>query len=220
VRARDAVQLRPVARHQLGRVVARDQLVEHARRLGVHQQHRPVLAHLLERAEEGAVVRLPPLRLVDHELLERGEAALHHPRDLVPLLLPARDADVERVVDQRLPLRLPHPRVGGVGERAAGRRDREVDHRRHAAARAGARARAVVVRRHGAAERQLEVHVHVEHAREDEVSAGVGHLGAAASSDAPRAAIFSPTIPTSPANVPPGVTTVPPAMTRSKRMRP
>ena len=49
--------------------------------------------------------------------------------------------------------------------------NREVDHGGDAAARAGARAGAVVVGRHGAAERQLEVHVHVEHAGDHVVAA-------------------------------------------------
>ena len=83
------VEPRAVARHQLRRVVPRDQLVEHPRRLGVHQEHGAVLPHLLQRAEQGAVVRLPPLRLVDHELLEGGEPAVHHPLDLRLVLVPS-----------------------------------------------------------------------------------------------------------------------------------
>ena len=52
---------RAVAGHQLRSVVPRDELVEHARGLGVHQEHGAVLPHLLQRAEQGTVVRLPPL---------------------------------------------------------------------------------------------------------------------------------------------------------------
>ena len=76
------MQPRAVLLHHLRRVVPRDQLVEHARRLGVHEQHAAVLAHLLERAEERAVVRLPALGLVDHEFFERREAAIDHSLDL------------------------------------------------------------------------------------------------------------------------------------------
>ncbi len=169
-----------VARHQLRRVMPRDQLVEHARRLRVHQEHGAVLPHLLERAEERAIVRLPSLRLVDHELLEGGEAALHHPRDLRLVLGVAGDADVEGVVDQRLPLGLPEPVVGGLAERFAGVGDGEVDHGGDAAPRARAGAGAVVVGRDGAAERQLEMDVHVEHAGQHVVAVGVDHVGARA----------------------------------------
>ena len=73
---------RAVLRHQLRRVVPRDELVEHPSGLGVHQEHRAMLPHLLEGAEQGPVIGLPAFRLVDHELLEGGEPALHHPLDL------------------------------------------------------------------------------------------------------------------------------------------
>jgi len=151
----------------------RDELVEHARGLGVHEQRRAVLLHLLECPVEGTVIGLPPLGLVDHELLERGEAALHHPFDLVLMLVPARDADVERVVDERFALGLLHPVVGRVGERVAGVGDGEVDERGDTAACTGARAGPVVVRGDGAAERELEMDVHVEHAGDDVVVRGV-----------------------------------------------
>ena len=137
-----------------------------------------MLPHLLQRAEQGAVVRLPPLGLVDHELLEGGEPAVHHSPDLRLVLVPARDADVEGVVDQRLPLRLPHPVVGRLVERLAGVRNGEVDHRGDAAPRAGPRAGAIVVGRDGAAEREREVHVDVEHAGEHVVPGRVDDLGA------------------------------------------
>ena len=170
------MQPRAVARHQLRRVVPRDQLVEHSRRFRVHQEHGAVLPHLLQRAEQGAVVRLPPLRLVDHELLEGGEPAVDHSLDLRLVLVPAGDADVEGVVDERLPLRLLHPVVGRLVERLAGIGNGEVDHGRDAAPRAGAGAGAVVVGRDGAAEGQLEMDVHVEHAGKDVVPGGVDDL--------------------------------------------
>ena len=96
---RHGVELRTVLLHQFRRVVTRDQLVEHAGTLGVHQQHGAQLAHGLERAEHRSVVALPAFRLIDHELFECRETAIHHPGDLVLVLVPARDADVEGVVD-------------------------------------------------------------------------------------------------------------------------
>ncbi len=100
VGTRHRVQSRPVLLHQLRRVRPRDQLVEHSRGLGVHEKHRPILLHLFQRAEHGSVVGLPSLGFIDHELLEGGEAAIDHASDLVLVVVPARDADVEGVVDE------------------------------------------------------------------------------------------------------------------------
>ena len=100
IRARHRVQARAVLLHQLRRVMTRDQLVEHSRRFGVHQQHRAVLLHLLERAEHRPVVGLPAFGFIDHEFLEGGEAPIHHALDLILVLVPARDANVKGVVDE------------------------------------------------------------------------------------------------------------------------
>ena len=48
------VELRAVLLHQLRRVVAFDELVEHAGRLGVDEQHAPEIAHLFERLGRNA----------------------------------------------------------------------------------------------------------------------------------------------------------------------
>jgi hypothetical protein len=137
-----------------------------------------MVPHLLQGAEQGAVVRLPPLRLVDHELLEGGEPAVYHRLDLRLVLVPAGDADVEGVIDERLPLRLLHPIVGRLVERLTGIRDGEVDHGRDAPPRAGPGAGAVVVGRDGAAERQREMYVDVEHTRQHVVPGRVDDLRA------------------------------------------
>ena len=176
VRPRHRVQSGAVLLHQLGRVMPGDQLVEHPRRFRVHEEHGAVLLHLLQRTEHRAIVRLPPLGLVDHEFLEGGEAAVHHPLDLVLVLVPPRDTDVKGVVDQRFPLSALHPVVGGVVERFTGIRNREVDQRRDAAARARAGAAAIVVGGRGAAERQLKMHVHVEYTGNDVVARSVDDL--------------------------------------------
>jgi len=99
--------------------------------------------------------------------------------DLVLVLVVARDADVKRVVDERLALGLLHPRVGGITQRAIRRRYGEVDHGGDAAACAGARARAVIVGGHGAAERQLEMDMDVEHAGDNVMPGGVHDVRAA-----------------------------------------
>ena len=174
VGARHRVQPGAVLLHQCGGVVPRDQLVEHTRRLGVHEEHGAVLLHLLERAVHRAVVRLPPLGLVDHELLEGAEAAVDHTLDLVLVLVPAGDADVKGVVDQRLALGFLVPVVGRGGEGVTLVRDREVDEGGDAAARAGASARLVVVGAHGAHEWECQVHVHVEHTGDHVMPGGVG----------------------------------------------
>ena len=79
---------------------------------------------------------------------------------------------------QRLAFGLLDPVVGGLVERFAGVGDGEVDDGGDAAARAGARAGAIVVGGDGAAERQLEMDVDVEHAGNDVVPARVDHLRA------------------------------------------
>jgi len=204
VGTRHRVQPRAILLHHFRRMVSRDQLIEDARRLGVHEEHRAELAHLLERAVERAIVGLPPFGFVDHELLEGGEAALHHPLDLLLLLGVLRDANVEGVVDERFAFGLLHPDVGGVVERAAGGRNGKVDYGRHAAARGCSGSRQIVVGADGSAEGQLEMHMHIEHAGNHMVSLGVDDLRSFASRSSPNATIFSPRMPMSPSKAPAG----------------
>ena len=117
VGAGDRVELRAVPGHQLGRVVAGDQLVEHAARLGVDQEHRPEVLAPLQGVEDGPVVGLPALGGVDHELLERRAALRDHRRHLGAVAVPVGDGQVEGVVDARLGPGLGRPVGEGVGER-------------------------------------------------------------------------------------------------------
>src|SRR5207237_4448813 len=103
--------------------------------------------------EHCAIVRLPTLGLIDHEFLEGREAAVDHSLYLILVIVPAGDADVEGVVDERLPFRLLHPVVGGLAERFTSVRDREIDQRRDAAARTRSGSGSIVVGWNGPADR-------------------------------------------------------------------
>ena len=142
----------------------------------MHEQHCAVFLHLLEGTEHRAVVRLPTLGFVDHEFLERRETAIDHALDLILVLVPAGNADVEGVVDERFAFGFSHPVVRGLIERFTGVGNREIDERRHAAARSCPSPGFIVVSRHRSAKRQFEVNMHIEDARNYVMVFGVHHL--------------------------------------------
>ena len=104
---------------------------------------------------------------------ERGYAMAFYAVFLVAVVVPAGDAEVEGVVDQRLALGTLMPVIDSFAERLLGVGDREIHQGRHSTARPGPGAAAVVVRRHSAAERHIEVHMHVDDPRQHEVTGRV-----------------------------------------------
>jgi hypothetical protein len=114
VRPRQDVQICPVPFHLACVVMSGDQFVQNAAALSVNEQHAAELPHLLQRPEDRGVVGLPPLRGVDHELLERRDALADHRRQLAPVPRPVREADVKGVIDAGDAVGLGHPRVDGL----------------------------------------------------------------------------------------------------------
>ncbi len=144
--------------------------------LAVHGDHRAQLRGLLHHLVELAVVHHDGA-LVGHEHLERGDAVLlhHGPHLLGGAVAPAGDRHVVAVVGDRL-LRLLAPRLEGVEQRFAARRDAEVDDGGGAAGDAGGSAALEVVGGDGAHEAELHVHVGVDEPGQNELARGAQHL--------------------------------------------
>jgi hypothetical protein len=142
----------------------------------VDESEGPALPRPEEGAEEGGIVHLQDPRVGQVEL-EGGDALVpgqagHLGERRLPDLA---NGHVEAVVDGRLALGLPPPRLEGGEERLAGLRGREVDDRGRAAERGGTGARLEVVGRGDLSGSHIEVGVGVDPAGKDETARGVEH---------------------------------------------
>jgi hypothetical protein len=144
--------------------------------LGVHADEAAVVPRLRQGLEDRGVVHHEDAR-VGHEELEGRDALLAHHlvhvhRDLVAEL--AHD-HVEAVVDHRLALGALHPALEGGVEPLTEVLDGEVDQGGGPAVGGGDGAALEVVGGGGAAEGHVEVGVHVDAPRHDQLAGGVDH---------------------------------------------
>ena len=173
----DRVQRRPVFFYLVGIVVPSNQFVQHARRLGVNQQHPAKFLAIFQGVKNGPVIRLPALGRVDHEFLERRTALLDHFFHLGSVAVPIGDGHVKSVVDACFRLRAFEPGVVSILERLLAIRNREVDHGGDAAASRRPGAGQPGVAGDGAAEWQFQVDVNVQSTRHEVFAGGVDDLG-------------------------------------------
>src|SRR5262245_12763785 len=159
--------------------MAGDQLVEDAARLGVDQEHAAQALAAFQGVEDGAVIGLPALGGVDHELLEGRTAAADHRLHLPAVTVPVGDGHVEGVVDAGLGFGPLHPGVVGVVERLLAEGDGEVDDGGDPAAGRRPGAGPPVVAGNRTAEGQLKVDVNVQPAGDDVLAGGVDDAGPA-----------------------------------------
>jgi hypothetical protein len=135
--------------------------------LGVHHDQPAVLLGLLHRAEDRPVVAVEDAG-VGREELEVGHSLGHEVVHLGErVVVDVAHDHVEPVVGAGVALRLRVPRVQALAQRPAPGLDGEVDDRRGAAERRGARAGLERVLGEGPAEWQLHVRVHVDRAGDD-----------------------------------------------------
>ena len=146
------------------------QFGHHVAVLGMDQGHAAQIAHPAEAAEQLVVVH-HQRALVGHEMLEAGDAAIHHRLHLVPnLLAPPGHGHVEAVIAMRPPrLVVPHPQR--IQQPLPGRGQGEVHHHRRSARQRRPRAAVEIVGGIGAHEGHLQMRMRVDAARHD-IAAG------------------------------------------------